>query len=605
MRLCPGYKNLWLFVRPSTYEPKSKTLYASSTPIAPMPPNTPCTEQRPAIWLIWLAVITGIIARAWLLFSTPLVPGINGAYYLVQTRSLLEKGTLGIPDLPLTFLIQSGVAKLILCLSNLPSEQAILYAVKFSDAILPAFLALPVFGVIRQWSDRNRPVTLPWILTIACVLGGSTLGMTGEFQKNSIGLVWLISLLWSLNRWLDHPDSKNASVVVLFMGLGSITHIGVFGTMCLLFGVTLLVNFWKKQTSRQQTAILALGALLVCALTLTAVLLKYDPARVHRLANAFANPLSFLGSQKFPQLGTATGATQLQMGPPPGMGPPDASILSFLPNLILGILTISPIVILWRKRDQISNPIQITVLSCALTLCVLIGPWVKGDKMMRFQLIALPLAVCLTGFSSGHIHRRWFKGALVVPLLAGLGVPAYSLIRKGGTPTISESDFAELQTVAGKILSPETSLVVARHGLEWWAAWTLHTKIAQPTAIRPTDWERFASVYYLKQTSPFRPPAMGGFAMLRNMPPPGLPFPQDTPRTHDRPAGTPPGGATTSDHRPGPPNLATGRSMPFGPMSGPTIPEDAVILHAGASFTVAHILTAPAKRLPAQSAAQP
>ncbi|MEI6714086.1 MAG: hypothetical protein WCO60_10065 [Verrucomicrobiota bacterium] len=551
-------------------------------------------------------MLTAIITRAWLLFSTPLVPGINGAYYLVQTRSLLEKSTLGIPDLPLTFLIQSGVAKLILCLSNLPSDQAILYAVKFSDAILPAFLALPVFGLIRQWSDKNRPLTLPWILALACVLGGTTLGMTGEFQKNSIGLVWLVSLLWSLNRWLDHPDSKNASVVILFMGLGSITHIGVFGTMCLLFSVTLLVNLLKKQTSRQQTARLALGVLLICALTLTAVLLKFDPARVHRLANAFAHPLSFLQSQKIPQVAASTGAPQLQMGPPPGMGPRDASMFYFLPNVILGILAISPIVILWRKRHLISKLTQITVLSGALTLAILIGPWVKGDKMMRFQLMAIPLAIVLTGFSSGHLNRRWITGALVVPLLAGLWVPSYSLIRNGGTPNISEADFTELQSVAGKIQSPETSLVVARHGLEWWAAWTLHTKIAQPTAIQPTDWERYTSIYYLKQTSPFRPPAMGGFAMLRNMPPPGFPLAQNTPTIHARPEGIPPGGSAPPTHRPGLPTQMGGeRPMPLGPMSGPTIPDDAVILHSGASFTVAHILNAPVEGSAPRSTAHP
>ncbi len=46
-------------------------------------------------------VAIGACARGWLLFSTPWVPGINGAYYLVQARAILERGTLGIPDMPL------------------------------------------------------------------------------------------------------------------------------------------------------------------------------------------------------------------------------------------------------------------------------------------------------------------------------------------------------------------------------------------------------------------------------------------------------------------------------------------------------------------------
>jgi hypothetical protein len=58
------------------------------------------------------AVVTlGVAARYWILFRTPLVPGINGAYYLVQDRSLLEKRHLGIADFPLTFMLHAVIAK--------------------------------------------------------------------------------------------------------------------------------------------------------------------------------------------------------------------------------------------------------------------------------------------------------------------------------------------------------------------------------------------------------------------------------------------------------------------------------------------------------------
>ena len=59
-----------------------------------------------------LAVIVGVgvCARGWIVFSAEQMPGVNGAYSLVQTRSLIEKGTLGLPDFPLTFVLQAGVA---------------------------------------------------------------------------------------------------------------------------------------------------------------------------------------------------------------------------------------------------------------------------------------------------------------------------------------------------------------------------------------------------------------------------------------------------------------------------------------------------------------
>ena len=59
-----------------------------------------------------LVVLAAVAERACLLFSTPLVPGINGAYYLIQTRALIERGKLGIPDLPLTFWVDASLAKI-------------------------------------------------------------------------------------------------------------------------------------------------------------------------------------------------------------------------------------------------------------------------------------------------------------------------------------------------------------------------------------------------------------------------------------------------------------------------------------------------------------
>src|SRR5579862_2679518 len=100
----------------------------------------PATKQDgsrfPSI-LISLIVLAGAAARALLLFSTPLVPGMNGAYYLVQARSLLQQGKLGIPDLPLTFVIQAILAKIVQFVSGASLESSIVFAVKFADAVLP------------------------------------------------------------------------------------------------------------------------------------------------------------------------------------------------------------------------------------------------------------------------------------------------------------------------------------------------------------------------------------------------------------------------------------------------------------------------------------
>src|SRR5436305_14722750 len=88
------------------------------------------TQPRFPWLVVSLIVLDGVAARAWLLFSTPLVPGMNGAYYLVQARSLIEHGKLGIPDLPLTFVLQAMLAKLVQLISGASLESSILFAVK-------------------------------------------------------------------------------------------------------------------------------------------------------------------------------------------------------------------------------------------------------------------------------------------------------------------------------------------------------------------------------------------------------------------------------------------------------------------------------------------
>ena len=94
----------------------------------------------------------GMAARAWILFTTPLVPGINGAYYLIQARALLEKGSLAVPDFPLTFFWHAFLARTLQFLAGAPLETAILWATKLTDAIVPPLAAIPVYLLIRNWT---------------------------------------------------------------------------------------------------------------------------------------------------------------------------------------------------------------------------------------------------------------------------------------------------------------------------------------------------------------------------------------------------------------------------------------------------------------------
>ena len=97
--------------------------------------------------LLWI-MLAALAGRAWLLFSTPYMPGVNGAYYLIQARAILERGVLGLPDLPLTFYLQAGLACLLAKVGGMAMDDAIMLAVKSCDAVLPVLVAWPTFAAV-------------------------------------------------------------------------------------------------------------------------------------------------------------------------------------------------------------------------------------------------------------------------------------------------------------------------------------------------------------------------------------------------------------------------------------------------------------------------
>jgi len=194
--------------------------------------------------------------------------------------------------------------------------------------------------------------------------------------------------------------------------------------------------------------------------------------------------------------------------------------------------------------------------ACAVGVLVLTGPWVQGDKTPRFNLIAITPATLAGACALLHCKRHWLRAGLSLLTAVCMIGPSFAILHHGGRPIVNEEGLRELRSLAPLIVNPDKTLIAARHGMEWWTAWILHTHIAQVPALRTADWQTFDAVFFLRSKKDNRLMPGGGFA---------------------RPPGPPPGGSQRNAN----------------PMAEPEIPSDAEIVHDGDTFILARIAAPP------------
>jgi hypothetical protein len=492
----------------------------------------------------------GVCARAWILFSTERMPGVNGAYCLVQARSLIEKGVLGLPDFPLTFVLHAGVASAIQYLTGLSVDASVLLAVKLCTALLPPFAAVPVFLLARQWcSQAGRPGSyLPLVAAALVSFGGQAIGMTGDIDKNALALVWLSGMMFAMHVCMERKTLKSLSMTILFLMLLGLTHVGAFSGALVLAACVCAIYINRPGAPPLKVSVAAIAASLsaICAAA-GLVFWKFDPARIERLLRVVSLPVGSLERQ----------TDSLPPMPPPG-GPPVMFLVVALLHLALLAGVVACVLrVVWKHRNVLTDADVALVCGSVLAIALMTGPWVHGDMLIRLLIISSVPMIIVATFVLLHIERPRLRHILVGLIFVALIGPGLFQVARGGWHLFSEEAYDEMKSLSSQIQHPERTLIVAMHGMEWNAAWTLHTHVAQTSGLRTGDWQRYDDVLFLvlkDEFAPFGPPGFG---------PPGR---------HDR------------NHGPG----------PRPPMRNAVeIPEGAAILHDGPHFRLARVNVPP------------
>ncbi len=176
------------------------------------PRRLPAWAPTAAVAAALVALIAASFAERWeVLSASPFPIGIDGYFYPIQLRSLLETGALHYPSAPLTLWLMAPLAA-----ATDPITGA-----KLGAALFGALIALPAYGLgARLGGGRGAGL-------LAAVLATRSAGsahLTFEYVKNGIALTVALAALWLLLRALETPTRGRAAAAVLGIAAAVLSH---------------------------------------------------------------------------------------------------------------------------------------------------------------------------------------------------------------------------------------------------------------------------------------------------------------------------------------------------------------------------------------------
>ncbi|MBI5831436.1 MAG: hypothetical protein HZB16_03890 [Armatimonadetes bacterium] len=343
-------------------------------------------------------------------------------------------------------------------------DDCVLLACRLSDSLLPPLLAVMLFGLALSWWPRDTPRRGGWPMALGLGAAALTataslpvLRMTSDYQKNSVGLVFLVGLIWALHLALAHGGRRRWLLASTALVLIALTHVAVFGAAVLLTGATLVSH--ARLTRRPERRHWAAGVV-VLAVALGGLAVA-SPGRGLAL---LAAPVELIWHRR-------------------GSPPPDP--LGFLVALaVYGVLVWG--VLATRAARATQSPARLaTVAGAGLCAALLACPMLNEEFFRRLVLIApAPASVVLAHL----LLRRAEAGRSAWPALAVAALSLGSVVAglaggdlaRGILPTVvTPSDVAELRAMRPLALGAGRTVVLAHKGLVWWVAFEMNVAVRE------------------------------------------------------------------------------------------------------------------------------
>jgi len=415
-------------------------------------------------------IIVGLLAiliRLFINYRYELIPGINGGYYPVQIRSILKNGALGFPDFPLYFYISAFASKLLSILTALDVNQIILNVSKTSDAVILPLSLIPLYYIIKHFNKNKMSQVQELLFVLFAVISFAPFVLVSDLQKNAFAIPLFFSFLLFVFYYLQDKWRKDFIFASFFYLLIGLSHFGVFAVATITLLIFLFIDLQKRS--------IVLGFILISIFLAFALIFDYN--RVIRLAHVgstvFENPVIISDR----------------------IHPPD--ILNYLFSYtIIGIGFYYTFI----EKSILTDGNKTILRSLIITLFIFTLPIYDIEYANRLNLITFVIQL-VSVIVLYKALKRPLKGILNFFIVIMIISPFIFQVHRSKIPCITYQAFNDLNNLKEHIIYPKDTIVIARHGLEWWSGWVLGTYIGQDKAIDADLFDKYKNVIILQQQS--------------------------------------------------------------------------------------------------------
>lgn len=412
--------------------------------------NKSTIRTNVALLTSFIAVLVGVFAKL-SLTRGELLPGIDGAYYWVQVRSILTNQSLAFPDLPLVFWVQAALAKII---------GDVQLGVRISDAFLPALSAIPIFLIAKRYNNRFLPAMAILVVLLHPI---QLYFFTGDFIKNesvipAVFFIALVLLNWDLR-------SKKFSIISLLILL-LIVSLSHFGTA--LFAVV-FVGLWALLQMRNRGLKYWISGIALMAAALMAILVTFAllvPTRFDRVMNFLSNPSSAFKYSFLDEVFNGFAEPVI----------PFTIITTQLAVIIFAVIS-------WFIRNRFTFSEKSVVVSSLVTAFAFSSPFISRmwvDRLTALSFVPLAIAAIII---FGKANFKLQKAPVVI--VAGVVLLASTLWSSNLSRAtffewkvlFSNAKYAEFKALAQQTELPPNSIIVARWGVHYLCAWHFETDV--------------------------------------------------------------------------------------------------------------------------------